>query len=83
MLRKLRKRLRCGRLLSAADRDQLCGAKIKMSGKYFVRLPVVPFEILGVALFTGQTTSVIAEESYPWCASQNKTANTYVIEIAL
>ena len=38
-----------------------------MSTKYFVRFPVMPFEILCVALIIGQTTSVIAEESYPRC----------------
>jgi hypothetical protein len=35
--------------------------------KFFLRLKVMPFEIFGVALVTGQPTSVIAEETYPWC----------------
>jgi hypothetical protein len=38
-----------------------------MSLKYFVRLTVMPFEILGVALATGQPTSGTAEESYRRC----------------
>jgi hypothetical protein len=38
-----------------------------MSLNHFARLTVMPFEVFGVALITGQTTSVIAEEPYPWC----------------
>jgi hypothetical protein len=47
-----------------------------MSLKYIVRLPVMPFEILGAALVTGQPTSAIAEESYPWC-TQGETIQCY------
>ena len=47
-----------------------------MSLKYFVGLKLMPFEILGVALTTGQPTSVIAEESYPWC-TEGETIQCY------
>jgi hypothetical protein len=47
-----------------------------MSLKYFVRLKVILFEILGIALVTGQPTSVIAEESYPWC-TEGETIQCY------
>jgi hypothetical protein len=47
-----------------------------MSLKYFVRLRVMSFEILGAALTNGQPTSVIAEESYPWC-TEGETIQCY------
>jgi hypothetical protein len=38
-----------------------------MSPKVFVRLPLITFGILSVAVVAGQPTSVTAEE-YPWCS---------------
>ena len=49
-----------------------------MSLKYFARLTVMPIEIFGVALITGQPTSVIADESYPWC-TEGETIQCYYI----
>jgi hypothetical protein len=47
-----------------------------MSPKFFVRLPVMTFGILGVAVVVGQPVSVTAEESYPWC-TQGDTLQCY------
>jgi hypothetical protein len=82
MLRKLRKRRRGGHRLRlsrhgpTADRGRRGDAEVKMSLRYLVPLTVMPFEILCVALTTSQTTSVIAEESYPWC-TEGETIQCY------
>ena len=67
----------CGSLyekITAGRRPgSLTGRRPTMSWKIFIRLPAVTFGILGLA---GQSTSVTAEESYPWC-TQGETLQCY------
>jgi hypothetical protein len=42
-----------------------------------VRLPVMAFGILGVAVVAGQPTSATAQQSYPWCAQGDNILHCY------